>query len=265
MNILESVSIQGLWERHSIELQLHPNVNFLIGPNGSGKTTIINLIVAALTADFKSLLQISFSKVEIKLKEASGRKKPSIRLEKYWHQDRGSFSILYKLRETASASWDEYSLEDIEEVMRYRYMTRRRHLFSERTPEIATLQKQLAKFYNLSWLSIHRSKSFRQQEEEDTYDSTVDSKLMDLANEYVRFFSSLSQTASEEMKKFQETVFLALLMEPSEEMIRNALLRMDIAAEKSLLIDIYNELSVDKKHFSKRVDDHFSELKQAYA
>ncbi|MCK4256889.1 AAA family ATPase, partial [candidate division WOR-3 bacterium] len=186
MNILESVCIENLWGRHKVDLSLHPSVNFLIGPNGSGKTTIINLIVAALTADFRPLLQTPFSTIEIKLKQVSGRKKPSIRLEKVMSQEHGSVSIRYKIRDVATAKWEEYPLEDIEEFTRYRYMIRRRHLFVKGTPDITGLKKRLEGFYKLTWLSIHRAKSFRQQEEEDTYDSTVDSKLMALSNEFVR-------------------------------------------------------------------------------
>jgi len=264
MNILESVCIENLWGRHKVDLSLHPSVNFLIGPNGSGKTTIINLIVAALTADFRPLVQIPFSTIEIKLKQVSGRKKPSIRLEKAMSQEHGSVSILFKIRDVATAKWAEYQLMDIEELRRYRYMKRQRHLFVEGTPDITGLKKRLDGFYKLTWLSIHRAKSFRQQEEEDTYDSTVDSKLMSLSNEFVRFFSALSQSASEEMKKFQETVFLSLLMEQSERTLRTALRRMDFQAEKSLLTDIYNELNVDTKLFKESLDEHFSALKNAY-
>jgi len=264
MNILLSVHIEDLWGRHKVDFTLQPGVNFLIGPNGSGKTTIINLVVAALTADFQPLIQIPFSTVEIKLKQASGRKKPAIRVEKDMSQEQGSVSIRYRIRVAASGKWEEYPLEDIEELMRYRYAMRRRRYLIESAPDITGLKKRLDGFYNLTWLSIHRAKSFRKQEEEDTYDSTVDSKLVALSNEFVRFFSALSQSASAEMKKFQETVFLSLLQEQSEEMLRTALRRMDFAAEQSLLVDIYNELNVDPKIFEKRLDEHFSALKKAY-
>ncbi len=264
MNFLETVIIRKLWNIHNIELKLNPNVNFLIGPNGSGKTTIINLIVAAMTADFQSLIQIPFHSIEIRMAEFNGRKKPAIRVVKKWSQDRSSFSIQYKLREAASANWQNYSLEDIEELYRYRYLTRKRRQYMESTPEVASLKERLTEFYKLSWLSIHRSKSFRKQEEEDTYDSTVDNKLMDLANEFVRYFSTLSQSASNELQKFQEAVFLSLLKQQSNDVLRTTLLSMDIEAEKSYLIDIYKELNVAPELFKELVENHFSQLEQAY-
>lgn len=263
MNILENVSIKGLWDRHSVDLTLYPDVNFLIGPNGCGKTTIINLIVAVLTADFRPLLRTSYSTIEIKMKKASGRRKPTIRVEKKFNAPR-TVSILYKVRESASAEWEEYFLEDVEELLRYRYMSRRRQFIVGDMPDIIGLKRRLDSFYNLTWLSIHRAKSFRQQEEEDSYDSTVDNKLMDMSNELVRFFSALTKKASAEMEKFQESVFLSLLQEYSEEVLTSSLRGMDFKAERTQLLDIYEKLHVDPSQSTKAVDVHFKNLEQAY-
>jgi DNA repair exonuclease SbcCD ATPase subunit len=55
MYILKQVKISGLWHENDISIDLHPDINFLIGKNGSGKTTVINLIAAALTTDVPTL------------------------------------------------------------------------------------------------------------------------------------------------------------------------------------------------------------------
>lgn len=84
MNILKSISIQGLWGNESSEIKFNfdQNFNFLIGQNGTGKTTIINLVAAALQADFEKLDKIQFSKLQLKLKEVNGRKTPIIEIIK---------------------------------------------------------------------------------------------------------------------------------------------------------------------------------------
>jgi predicted ATPase len=45
-----SVEIEGLWGYRDVPMKLKPDVNFLIGGNGCGKTTIINLISYAVVS-----------------------------------------------------------------------------------------------------------------------------------------------------------------------------------------------------------------------
>ncbi|GAI82104.1 unnamed protein product [marine sediment metagenome] len=48
MNIVTNVTITGFWGTHRLSMRLNPDINFLIGVNGTGKTTAINMIAAAL-------------------------------------------------------------------------------------------------------------------------------------------------------------------------------------------------------------------------
>ncbi|MEA2064645.1 MAG: ATP-binding protein, partial [Gemmatimonadota bacterium] len=49
MNVLENVKIYGVWGWKDFNLSFKPDVNFLIGVNGTGKTTVIQIIASALT------------------------------------------------------------------------------------------------------------------------------------------------------------------------------------------------------------------------
>ncbi len=265
MNILEKVQIKNLWGKHTVSLTFPHRVNFLIGPNGSGKTAIINLVVAVLTADHQSLRDTSFSRIEVKLKESDGRRKPSILVEKGTGKEARPGSIFYKIRSTSRGKWDEYSLDDYDGLFPLHTMDIRRHpIRGPKSSDVTTLRSRLNELYDLTWLSIHRSKSFRHQDEEGNYDSLVDKKLMDMANQFVRFFSALSQDASNKTKEFQETVFLSLLMEQSEQALVAAIQDMDLEAEKSSLTDIYAELNVASGRFKKRVDEHFQALRKVH-
>ena len=68
MNKIEKVKIENFWGDKTVTLKLKDDVNFLIGVNGSGKTTIINLIAATLKADFSTLDRVQFKKIRIDLK-----------------------------------------------------------------------------------------------------------------------------------------------------------------------------------------------------
>ena len=257
MNVLHSVEIKGLWGQKAANLILNRDVNFLIGPNGSGKTTIINTIVAALTADARALLQTPFEEVQIRLNQIGGSRRPSIRVVK---QAGERSAIQYFLKSSANATPIEYRIEEPDDRLRYHLYNSWSHRFPSQIEiehPFGPLRQALSELFDLTWLSIHRAKSFRRQNEEDAYDSTVDQKLGDLSNEFVRFFSGLSQAASQEMHRFQETVFLALLIENPEEMIRDAARPMDIKAEKDALAEIYNELNVSPEKFQSRMESHF--------
>lgn len=70
---IKSFKIKKLWGYQDIDLTFNSNVNVLIGPNGSGKTTILNLLYSILTADIPKLLDVNFEQAEIKLKKFKSR------------------------------------------------------------------------------------------------------------------------------------------------------------------------------------------------
>ena len=70
---IESFKITKLWGYRDIDLTFNNDVNVLIGPNGSGKTTVLNLLHSVLTTDIPKLLEVNFEYAEIKLKDPEGR------------------------------------------------------------------------------------------------------------------------------------------------------------------------------------------------
>lgn len=45
---IERVEIKGLWNRYDVDWQLNPDVNILVGENGTGKSTIFNIALQAI-------------------------------------------------------------------------------------------------------------------------------------------------------------------------------------------------------------------------
>lgn len=41
---IERIKIEGLWHEFNIDWSLYPDVNILVGGNGSGKSTVLDLI-----------------------------------------------------------------------------------------------------------------------------------------------------------------------------------------------------------------------------
>ena len=262
MNLLDRVIINGLWGTDSVDLSLHQDINFLIGPNGSGKTTIINLVVAALSADVNALLEIPFRSITVKLRDVDSRKKPEIAVEKAGEYP--EMRIVYKIKKSASEKGKILEIEDIDGMARYRSVSGRRRRYIGMTPSIHAVRIELTDLLRLTWLSIHRARAFRDIEEQEAYDSTVDAKLRDLSHEFLRFFSSLSQMARTEMEFFQKNVFLSLFLEEPREVLANAMSKTDIDTEKTALINIGRELSIESNPFRKLVNQHFDRLNAAH-
>ena len=262
MNLLDRVTINGLWETDAVDFSLHRDVNFLIGPNGSGKTTIINLVVAALNADVNALLEIPFGRIAIKLRDVDSRKKPMVAVEKL-----GEFpevKIVYTIKKTASERGKTLEIEGIDGVVRYRGPSGRRRRQIGTTPSVRAVRIELRNLLHLTWLSIHRARAFRDIEEQEAYDSTVDAKLRDLSHEFLRFFSSLSQMARTEMEFFQKNVFLSLFLEEPKEVFAKAIPKIDTDTEQTALVNIGKELGIAPNPFRKLVTQHFDRLIAAY-
>jgi predicted ATP-binding protein involved in virulence len=237
MNILESVLIEGFWGDKTLSIDLHDDINFLIGINGSGKTTLINLIAAALTADFSTLDKIAFSSLQLQLKEVRGRKKPSVTITKKAREQSPFPEIEYQIRDSVKDSPKKYSLDDFEEQMLYREysssIARHEMLRRRKLNRSQSILEHLQNLVRSSWLSVHRSPSLIEQERRPV-GSTVDQKLDELSNRLVRYFSALGKKGASQLEKFQETVFLSLLVSENQNRLFNIEALDNIDEEKKL-------------------------------
>jgi len=263
MNKIDRVEIIGFWGDREIAIDFYSDVNFLIGVNGSGKTTVINLIAAALSADFTTLDRLPFEKLRIGLSEVGGRKKPSIEVEKIRSEDSPYPSIAYRIREKASDKYKEYSLDEFEErsALRRRIPPRQYHLYMRQMNR--GILAKLQSIANVSWLSIHRASSSRYSPEEESYESTVEQKLEELSNELGKYFSVLSSKVSEEIAEFQRNIISSLLTEQTKSEVFSLVKSFDLQDEKKALIEIFNKLKIGGKNPTTKIDKHFQEVSEA--
>lgn len=63
--IIKNFSAEGVFGYLNFNIDFHPDINFLVGWNGSGKTTALKLINALTTPNLKDLIQIPFDSVQI--------------------------------------------------------------------------------------------------------------------------------------------------------------------------------------------------------
>ena len=255
-NLLHKVEIINFWGNESkIEISFDDDVNFLIGANGSGKTTILNLIASALSADLEQLQSFIFDSMTIIFKQRKSNKKPKMILEKNHIDD----ILTYNIYETSSSNkarkfhFDKYDFNDYSERAR-RNVRLHRGLNHRANSE---LSHYLDKLYRVSWLTIHRLP--KHLNDERSYESTIDTKIRNINNELIRYFSALKTEADKEMMKFQEFVFLSLISS-DEKLTFND----DVKTEKELLIDIFREFDIQEQTYYEKVAKHFEKLENVH-
>ncbi|MBM4055564.1 MAG: hypothetical protein FJ264_13070 [Planctomycetes bacterium] len=180
MNRIEKVIIYGFWGNHEVELNFDQDVNCLIGVNGSGKTTVINIIAAALSADFPTLDRLPFKKLQIHLATMGSKVRPFIEVEKTSRKNSPYYHITYRIKQRASDKYQLFSLDELQEerFLRGDIPVRHRHHFL--TQINRGLLDNLHDLVNVSWLSIHRSTAPKYIVEERSFESSVDYKLNEL-------------------------------------------------------------------------------------
>ena len=273
MNFLEKVEIKKFWGDKSITIDFNKYVNFLIGVNGSGKTTVINMIAAALNADFHALDRLPFEKILITLKALHGNIKPSIEVEKTLSKNSHYPHIVFRIRDKTSEKPVIYMLDEIEEDRIFRGRTREyyqvtytssgRQLKRAKSKTHRSIIEHIESLTNARWLSIHRTSGPFRGFEDRSYESTIDRKIDDLSTEFVKYFSLLNRQAQLEMEKFQKFIFLSLVSDQSRRSLFSFTSRIDPNKEKDALIQIFQLFKLDEKEFSDRVDKFFDEYNES--
>ncbi len=265
MNIIEKVTIDGLWgnENNSISFPLDKNFNFLIGQNGTGKTTVINLISAALEADFERLDRINFSRVIVALKTVGSRKKPQIEIVKSAKKDIPYFDIEYRIKNSASEKPISFDLDLFAEEKFYRGLPPR--ILRERfhKERYLDVQRQIQSLVKVSWLSVHRHKDEERGLDDRKFVSSVDSKLQVMHNELVRYFALLGRRYYEQTQDFQKKSFISMLTSEKEADLLKLPDEFDIEAERSSLSNLFELLKVKPAQYERQLRTHVQKFEDA--
>ncbi|WBU54759.1 AAA family ATPase [Paracoccus sp. SCSIO 75233] len=246
----------------NVSLKFREDLNFLIGPNGSGKTTIINLISAVLRADIPALYSVQFEKVVIRLKTIGANRKPVIEVAKVVDRKMGSFELRYTVKEKSGDKGQSYGVEGPHDERIYKDYKYTR--FSRYMEEGARLSKILSNLVEVNWLSINRSSSAidRRNRRDEGYESSVDQKLHDISQAFSQYFSLLTSKAEAESKNFQEHVFLSLLdqNQRGEDVLNQVVAEPE---DKVTVVGVLRDLGVSNQKATKSVNTHFSRLDEA--
>jgi energy-coupling factor transporter ATP-binding protein EcfA2 len=266
MAIIESVKINGFWGNHTISMDFDHEVNFLVGINGSGKTTAINILASALQCDEDALERLPFSSIEITLFDRKTRRKPSITVERVRMDGLRYPFLRYKIKEFATASNEEtkvfspFEISDQELTHGrgsgpwWRTGLKNGYLNKDARAEIAKLIK-------MNWLSINRVSTVSNSYENPANETHVDIKLREISDRLERYFSELSSNAGKRTREFQKKFFRSLIDVKEGRSLNFKLDGMDLMREKSALIDIFNRFGIPENEYWDDTNSFFELLK----
>lgn len=273
MHLLKSIRIDGyLGRKNPIYLDLSKHPAFIIGRNGTGKTSLINFINACLDVDKLTLRKVKFECVELKFKAVGDRRVPSIQIEKEHHEEYGVL-IIYRLRNSSKGEEKPFKIETGLRIVGHRSNAKR--VRGGLLPmQVRDLRRSLNQIYSMSWLSLHRHQGQSvdiggQKEyqnnfdfEEDMFLSGVDRKLSDSLSSLSRYFTRLDRKFADKTLEFQRDWFVSFLADEKKlSDIVNA--KYDMDAEQSALKAIFESFKMSKEKYENRLSKHIKLAKQS--
>ena len=273
MHKIKSIVVTGYRRQEEpINLVLGEHANFLIGQNGTGKTTLINLINACLTVDYRVLTETIFEKVIISFKRTGENSVPSIEVKKPIRQKREALvEVRYKIKGNAKADPEKYNLllEKHRTTIHGRGSNRQ---IVFRRDNVRELHHALSSIFNHTWLSLHRGheKIADYHSYELEYENVgpailpgVDRKLDEVLRKLQEYYFTLDGLVKEKTHQFQQEWFRSFLISGDFPDIRNT--HIDFDAERKAIDDIFKRFEVQPESYEGQLKNHIAIGKEVFA
>lgn len=267
MRKIKKVLIEGFWGDRKVTLDFNDSINFLIGVNGSGKTTIINLIAASLNADFAILDKIQFKNIRIDFFSEDGENQIYIKVEKKEQENSPYSRIIFNIQSPLEKKLLKFDLNSLEEENLFR--THNEIIISHKAMLQSVRQVRrnisaiLDEMINLTWLSIHRvNNNYSRDREERNFESSIDKKINDLSSDLVKYFGVLDKNYSQEADGFQKNVLLSLI----DDKLNNTLSHykdFDSEKEKDALRQVFLLFKLNERDFTSKLEKHFKKFEES--
>lgn len=257
MYTVKEVEIDNFWHRLDAKCAFNDDVNIIIGRNGTGKTTFMNLLHAALTVDLEELAENDFTTIRIKL--VAGSKSRLIRVAKGETANFNFHSIDYKI------SNRRYTLRAIASSDEVRVPIGFKKRILE---EAAEVRKALSEMISLSSLSVYRLKSSEDYEIKDRAGkrlvSPIDYRLIQLRADITRYQFELSMKAREISSTLQKDVLASILFTEGATSSGKLPTSFNKETEHSKLINAYKRLGASDINIQRQISAHISAVDEAF-
>ena len=227
------------------------DVNIIIGRNGTGKTTFMNILHAVLAVDTESLYENVFQSVTITLTD--GRRTRTIRANRIETNSTTVPRIEYHISNRRYMA----SLVGLDDGRSMPLSMRRRAL-----EESLPIKLELSKLVSVASLSVYRSGSDPDPELRERSPkriaSTVDLRLSSLMQRLTQYQLELSDSARNISAELQRNVLTSLLYTADKAKNHGYQLDFDENVERLNLVSAYKQLGVSGVEVSRKIQDHIA-------
>ncbi|HIF9326576.1 TPA: AAA family ATPase [Photobacterium damselae] len=249
---IESVKIENFWQRFAAETTFNSDVNIIIGKNGTGKTTFMNILHSVLSVDVNQLNNADFESIEIKLKD--GKKRKTIKARLIENDLSPLLTIEYQI------SSKKYKVRILSSDDR-RYAPHYRRRAIEESEEVRGV---LSSLVSLSSLSVYRLRSGEDYEVRDNRGTRtitpVDFRLNQLLQNLTMYQLELSQEARDIATDLQKEVLASILYSQDDMSQVGYELNYDKKQEKTNLVSAYQQLNAMDSKVRRKISFHVDSI-----
>ncbi|BCV44152.1 AAA family ATPase [Shewanella algae] len=249
---IEKIEIEGFWHRFDAVGQFSPDVNIIIGKNGTGKTTFMNIMHAILSADATALAENEFDSARVTL--IKGNRRRTIKVTKV---EDGHYPF----------PWVEYQISQRKYRLRLidfeerRYPSSVRHRIQE---ESSIIRNELEKLVSVTSLSVYRLRHDDDYEVRDVRGtrivSPVDYRLGQALRGLTQYQLELSQKAREISSTLQSDVLASILYGEEDAKDIGYELNFDKFEEQARLTSAYAQLNSINAEIRKKIRFHVNSI-----
>lgn len=260
---IDQYTVKKLWGYKTYSIQLHEDVNVIIGPNASGKTTLINILYDALTANFSRLFRTEFSEVSITLKAFEGNGTETVSV------DRGDEGVritigkkAFRVPGKAFPPFPEAAvMRNVPSAV----------LAAHFGLDIRDVQTPLRGLVPAVWLPVSRRLPIAEEEEAASRSlhrkplESVDECLAELVEKLQQYRLALNSDLAELRKDFQRHALENILYDKQHDQWtgRSRPRVPPSDNDKLQLLQAFRDVGLVDARMEKRIDEHFSAARES--
>jgi len=262
---ISQFSVKNLWGRKNYPLVFNEDVNVIIGPNASGKTTLINILYDALSGNFPRLCRTDFSEVVIKLKPFDGQGQQILRYER--NEKELLISIGKEKHSIPMAPFLQFSEELEYSDFPPEYIRRR----ITRGFDTREIQHRLRQLVPAVWLPVSRRLPIAEEEALEQRRlhrkplESVDECLAGLTEALQQYRLGLNIELSELRREFQRHALENILYDKQHDgaLINTKSFKPPSEKDKQALLKAFNDVGLTDHRIEARISDHFEAAMEA--
>ena len=265
-NYIRRFAVRNLWGHRHYDIPFDDDVNVIIGPNASGKTTIINIIYDSIAGNLSRLAQTHFDEVIINLRSFHGDIEHELQIL------RSEEALVFRL-DGEQCRIPVPPLAQIRDELRYEDFPIMRYIPPSRRMVLRNLQDEIRQLVPAVWLPVSRRLPMAEDEEIERRArrriplESVDECLSGVIDALQRYRQSLNAELSELRRKFQWYALENILYDKQldGDFPRLPSFLPPSADDEQSLIKAFRDVGLDNEAIMGRITEHFAAARRAYS